>query len=240
MLRKFKKLLKPLEATPFHPQWLCRDSIKGINDLLKQINRSDIVLDIGCSDKWVQRIIPQSCTYIGIDYLNTALNLYHTSPDTYGDACCLPIKSNSVDTVLLLDVIEHLPDPYTAIREIRRVLVKSGSLIMKLPFLYPLHDEPYDFVRLTKHGICNLAKELDLVIINIQQFGVPIQTSGLLMNLALVKTISDWIISKHVASIFILFLPVCIVVINLLAKLAMYFCRRSDMMPYSYHVVLKK
>jgi len=45
----------------------------------------------------------------------------------------LPIPDNSIDTVLLIDVIEHMVDPFTAISEIYRVMKPYGQLIINTP-----------------------------------------------------------------------------------------------------------
>jgi SAM-dependent methyltransferase len=41
--------------------------------------------------------------------------------DVRGDACALPFGNRSFDLVVCLEVLEHLPDPARALREIRRV-----------------------------------------------------------------------------------------------------------------------
>lgn len=42
-------------------------------------------------------------------------------------------KSNSFDVVTMFDVIEHLPDPKAAIREIRRILKPNGLVVITTP-----------------------------------------------------------------------------------------------------------
>jgi ubiquinone/menaquinone biosynthesis C-methylase UbiE len=48
-------------------------------------------------------------------------------------AHCLPIRSGSVDSVLLLDVLEHVSDDHRAIEEAARVLCKDGTLVLSVP-----------------------------------------------------------------------------------------------------------
>jgi dolichyl-phosphate beta-glucosyltransferase len=50
-----------------------------------------------------------------------------------GDAADLPIPDASVNVVCLLDVIEHLSDPVSAIREAARILTNDGRLIINVP-----------------------------------------------------------------------------------------------------------
>src|SRR5690606_31117154 len=62
-------------------------------------------------------------------------------------------------TVLLSDVIEHLPRPAFTFGEAARVLRPGGHLVLNTPFLYPLHEEPWDYQRITRHGLDRLARE---------------------------------------------------------------------------------
>jgi SAM-dependent methyltransferase len=50
-----------------------------------------------------------------------------------GDAAQLPIADATANVVCLLDVIEHLSDPVSAIREAARVLTSDGRLIINVP-----------------------------------------------------------------------------------------------------------
>lgn len=43
------------------------------------------------------------------------------------------LETHSYDTVVFLDVIEHLVDPVSVLRDIRRVLKKNGSVIFSIP-----------------------------------------------------------------------------------------------------------
>jgi len=45
----------------------------------------------------------------------------------------LPFEDNSFDYCLLLEVIEHLENPYSVISEINRVLKTEGKLVLSTP-----------------------------------------------------------------------------------------------------------
>jgi len=49
----------------------------------------------------------------------------------------------SFDTILLLDVLEHLPHPREAIDEIKRILKSEGTLYITVPFCFPRHGVEY-------------------------------------------------------------------------------------------------
>jgi SAM-dependent methyltransferase len=66
------------------------------------------------------------------------------------------VPSASVDTLLCSEVLEHVPHPSTAIAEFERIVAPGGSLLITVPFLARLHEEPYDFYRYTRHGLRTL------------------------------------------------------------------------------------
>lgn len=55
-----------------------------------------------------------------------------------------PLPDNSVDIVIALNVLEHIEDDITAIKQIYRILKPGGYAIIEVPRnpnLYDLHDE---------------------------------------------------------------------------------------------------
>jgi len=110
------------------------------------------VLDIGCADGWARSLLSH-CDYVGLDYPATASEMYGTRPQVFADGAYLPFASASFDTVLLLEVLEHVPDAERVLSEITRVLTPDGVLLVSMPFLYPLHDAPHDYRRYTMPGL---------------------------------------------------------------------------------------
>lgn len=84
------------------------------------------------------------------EYLNTDAS---TNPDYCCSAESIPVGSNVYTQVLLAEVVEHLRDPETVLKEVYRVLEKGGILIMSMPFLYAIHADPYDYQRWTPEKI---------------------------------------------------------------------------------------
>jgi SAM-dependent methyltransferase len=77
-------------------------------------------------------------------------------PGVVADAHALPFPSEAFDVVLANNVIEHLHDAATGVAEMRRVLRAGGSVLYTIPFLYPVHEAPNDFVRYTHYGLARL------------------------------------------------------------------------------------
>ena len=49
------------------------------------------------------------------------------------DALALPFAENSFDAVVLLDVLEHLADPVTLVRELGRIMKQGGAVVVMVP-----------------------------------------------------------------------------------------------------------
>lgn len=81
-----------------------------------------------------------------------------------GDAMALPVRSESCDLLLSQEVLEHLPDPDAAVRELVRVLRPGGRLYCQTPFIIGYHPCPDDFWRFTLSGVRHLLERHGLVI----------------------------------------------------------------------------
>jgi SAM-dependent methyltransferase len=53
------------------------------------------------------------------------------------------------DAAICSEVLEHVPHPQPVLGEIWRVLQPGGYFFMSVPFLHPIHADPYDFGRYT-------------------------------------------------------------------------------------------
>lgn len=233
-----KKTLAKIRHIPLHPQWLVyRNEHEHYRQIGKQV--AGIVLDIGCADQFAKTYLQNPHYYIGLDYHETA-TWYATQPMIYGDAQQLSFANNSIDAVLLLDVLEHLPRPEDCFGEVTRVLKPNGIFIVQVPFLYPIHDAPRDFQRWTQYGLQQLVNKYGFVIRQQYQIGEPLETAGLLLNIALAKTTLNWLQQKNPLVILSILMPVVILGINLLCRLFSLLSSTDPMMPHSYCLVLEK
>lgn len=95
---------------------------------LAEIEAPASVLEVGCGEGIVLGYLAERLPRArvdGVELFAPALDRARArSPGATlvrGDACALPVRSRSYDLVVCLEVLEHLPDPDRALREVARV-----------------------------------------------------------------------------------------------------------------------
>ncbi|WP_169979006.1 class I SAM-dependent methyltransferase [Tautonia rosea] len=84
--------------------------------------------------------------------------------DVVGDIHRMPLGSDSFDCVICTGTLEHVQDPWIAVREIQRVLKPGGIAHIDVPFIQGYHADPTDYWRFTLDGLrflCRGFEELD-------------------------------------------------------------------------------
>lgn len=234
-LKKLLPFLHKIRHTPIHPQCFAYRCERRRRKQVGQIAKGNL-LDIGCGQQLLRNYLNPSTTYFSLDFPETGITLYNAKPSVFGDAESLPFKNKTFDTVILLEVLEHLPDPASAILEVKRVLKKDGVLILSTPFLYPIHDAPRDYQRWSKHGLNRLINFSGLEIRDFYIMGSPIETGILLFNLALAwQTIH----SPVVARFPLLLLSVIVIpILNIFGITVSFLCKAPKNTPFAIGYLL--
>jgi SAM-dependent methyltransferase len=90
----------------------------------------------------------------------------------------LPFTGDSFDTVVLTDVLEHLPNPGRTWGEVARILRPGGFLIVGVPFLYWIHEHPHDYHRYTEFQLRNFCGDHGFAVKELAAYGGPIDVLG--------------------------------------------------------------
>ncbi|MBC7249757.1 MAG: class I SAM-dependent methyltransferase [Anaerolineae bacterium] len=171
--------------------WSKRHSRKGLYEYLTSqlasVASGTLLLNVGAGGEVSSRI-HSILAAGGIEVQLFSIDIAPTrNPDVVCDVCHVPFPENSFERVFLMEVLEHVYDPAQALAEIYRVLKPGGVLIFSVPFVFPLHDRPFDYFRFTKHGIELLLRNYDQVnIVERNNYGETI--SVLMMRLLMEKS----------------------------------------------------
>lgn len=111
------------------------------------------VVDLGCGKApYKDIILDKAEEYIGVDWQNSMHD--QSAVDVFADLSKrLPFDDAYADTVVSFEVLEHLPEPDFFLSECNRVLKTTGVLFLTVPFMWHVHEEPYDYFRYTRYGL---------------------------------------------------------------------------------------
>lgn len=112
------------------------------------------VLDVGGQDgRRYQSLLTSSDSYTCLDPGE------EYKPDIVAVAENMPLETNSIDSMMCIEVLMDIYDTEAAIAEMARVLKPGGALVMTVSFMGPLCDEPYHFWRFTPYSFEKLLEK---------------------------------------------------------------------------------
>ena len=78
----------------------------------------------------------------------------------------LNLPSEHYDTIISSDVLEHVVEADVIWSEMARICKPAGHLIIGTPFLYWLHDTPYDYWRYTSYNLRHYCEKYGLAVVD--------------------------------------------------------------------------
>jgi SAM-dependent methyltransferase len=120
-----------------------KDSFKRLVKYVKN-DQNTIILNIGSGPFILEK------NFINIDI--SSYNNVHI----VADASRLPFKNNSVDAIVNIVILEHVPEPEKVVDEMYRVIKNGGVIYSHIPFMQGFHASPHDYKRWTSSGISQL------------------------------------------------------------------------------------
>ncbi|MFZ5906228.1 MAG: methyltransferase domain-containing protein [Nitrospirota bacterium] len=126
---------------------LSRD--RWVREKAKSVPAGSRVLDIGAGTCPYRRLFSH-CEYRTHDFKK-----YHGEKlggtkdygviDYESDITDIPVPDSSFDVILCTEVLEHVPEPFEAVREMVRILKPGGRLFLTAPLGAGLHQMPFHF-----------------------------------------------------------------------------------------------
>lgn len=150
----------------------------------QSFSSQSVILDYGCGSSPYKPLFGAN-KYIRLDISDGSHDHSDEEIDIFFDGKIIPLDDNSVDFVIMTEVIEHLFEPAEALLEIARVLKPDGKILITAPFCWEEHEIPFDYARYTSYGLTKLLKDASfLPIINIKT-GNYIDVIGQLFSTAI-------------------------------------------------------
>jgi len=125
-----------------------KDSYKRLMNYVKN-DETTIILNIGAGPFKLEE-----------NFINVDITPY-TNVNIIADATQLPFKNNSVDAIVNIVILEHVPEPEKVVDEMYRVIKKGGVIYTHVPFMQGFHASPHDYTRWTSFGISQLHRNFN-------------------------------------------------------------------------------
>ena len=141
-------------------------------------------LDVGCGEQPLRGLIEGSgATYTGFDI---AQNTQDTVAVLGSIDAPLPApwpQPRAVyDVVVCTEVLEHTFDWPCAFRNLRALTAPGGTVVLTVPFVFPLHMEPLDFARATPHALRRLSAASGLRIEEERRLGTGFDVAATILE----------------------------------------------------------
>jgi SAM-dependent methyltransferase len=143
--RYLRERLKPTPGDSLYI--VLSDLLLALQNLLPtEVSR---VLDYGSGGS-PYRPLFNGCIYHRADLAGQDLDFQ------YGSDSRLPVGDGGYDLVLSTQVLEHVEDPVSYLRECHRILDRNGHLLLTTHGIFEDHGCPYDYWRWTTFGLQKL------------------------------------------------------------------------------------
>lgn len=127
-----------------------------LRQTLGQLRPEGRGLNVGCGEARLDRRL------VNLDLARTP------AVDLVADGLRLPFPGARFDLVISQETVEHLPDPFGAVREMARVLRPGGMLHLQAPFVIGYHPGPEDYWRFSRAGMRRLLEQAGLAEVRVE------------------------------------------------------------------------
>jgi SAM-dependent methyltransferase len=201
-----------------HP--LVRRSIfAAVRDFAARLPTGTRVLDAGAGEAPYAELFSH-CDYVTADWPNSVHGGARRS-DISASLEDLPVADASFDAVLCTEVLEHVARPSAVLGELGRVLAPAGQICVTVPFVWPLHEEPFDFYRFSPHALGELLNEAGFNDVHVEQ------RTGYVTTLAQVAAMSNWLYPRRASGVRGLQLRVCLRLVRQCARPLVWLAMRA-------------
>lgn len=141
---------------------------------ISSLSIDGVILDLGGSHNAdYHKLIRGNHTF-------TTVNLDTTNGcDIYADLeCPFPIKSNTYDAVLCMNILEHIFNYRQFLSEAHRILHDGGTFVLLVPFLIQVHPSPHDYFRFSGEALSHILQAAGFKSVVIEPLGYGSMSAG--------------------------------------------------------------
>jgi SAM-dependent methyltransferase len=140
--------------------------LQFVREVAASLPLGAVVIDIGAGDAPYRELFDH-CDYLTTDW-EGSVHEQASEADVIAPAHALPFADARADAALLTQMLEHVPDPGAVLREVGRTLRPGGRVFVTVPFVWELHELPYDFWRFTPASLEQLLGAAGFVEIQVE------------------------------------------------------------------------
>lgn len=187
-------------------------------------------------------MLPDAATYVGVDVAMAGdFGMTKRSGIIYYDGVRLPFADSSFEQVLCTEVLEHVSSPVALLRDIHRVMVPGGLLILTVPWSARVHHLPHDYFRYTNFGLGTVLEEAGFSVQHMEERGNDIAAIANKMIVVVMRLLRP---ARPVSVLWTWPLGLCMGLVAsvflIVAHMALFFKLGAKEDPLGYGVLAKK
>lgn len=179
-----------------------KDAISQVGRSFSKPVSSSVIMEIGCSSGFLIKDLIKyfpDATVVGADVVKEPLNrlakVFPGVPLIRFDLLKCPLPDQSVDVLVMLNVLEHIEDDATALKNALKLLKPGGSLVIEVPagpYLYDGYDaELHHFRRYSATELKRKLSEAGFMVLRQSHLGFILYPA-----FVAVKLLNKWFRSK--------------------------------------------
>lgn len=151
-----------------------------VTSAAEEVPPGALMLDAGAGEGQY-RLLFAHTRRVAADFAKGDATWDYSGLDVICDLHRIPFRDAAFDAALCTQVLEHLPEPWTALEELARCMKPDAVLILSVPLTGEEHQRPYDFYRYTSFGIRHLLERAGFSVDRMQRLGGQFRIAALIV-----------------------------------------------------------
>ena len=222
-VESYPRLVQPFVAHEVQEQATRR--IKSIERVLGPIRPETEILDVGCGQNALLKLIRDTRRAVGLGIEMKPEMVAHIREELHmpvveGTLLDADLESGRFDLAMMMEYLEHEPDPLRVLSEVRRVLKPGGHVIIEIPDpegaparLFGRHwvnlDLPRHLVFFDRKTLARALAETGFEVVSHERYSIPLYVGySVALKFGASKIMQRWsLISALGYSLGVPFLP---------------------------------